>query len=103
MYLHVPRSVTDYCCLNSTYLEVMGRGCFSTWRDVARYTETRGACTWTGWGSLDIQLDINIYNYLSRWSEHACARELRRVSRVCRVQGRDCVVRQVSYLHIHVI
>ena len=58
------RSVTDYCCLNSTYLEVKGHGCFSAWRDVARYTETRGACTWTGWRSLDIYISITIYNYL---------------------------------------
>ena len=57
----------DYCCLNSTYLEVRGSGCFDTWQDVAAY---RDSCHWTD------------------WSPHTCFKEMMTVSRLCRVT--DC-------------
>ena len=62
----------DYCCLNSTYLEVRGSGCFATWSDVAAYSDT---CQWTA------------------WSPHTCVKEMRTVSRLCRVKGKMIINR----------
>ena len=66
-------SEIDYCCLNSTYLEVKGGGCFDTWSDVAQYRDT---CTWTG------------------WTRHTCNMEMMTVSRLCRVSNMNCVIRE---------
>ena len=41
-----------------------GGGCFDTWSDVAAYRDT---CQWTA------------------WSPHTCVKEMRTVSRLCRV------------------
>ena len=72
-YLDTFYSEIDYCCLNSTYLEVKGGGCFDTWSDVARYRDT---CIWT------------------EWTHHTCNMEMMTVSRLCRVTNMDCVIRE---------
>ena len=66
-------SKIDYCCLDSTYLEVKGEECFDTWSDVASYKET---CHW------------------STWTQHSCSMEMMTVSRLCRVAHKPCVIRE---------
>ena len=66
-------SEIDYCCLNSTYLELYGAGCFSSWSQVSSYS---GTCHWT------------------LWSQHTCSLEMMTVSRLCRVPGSRCVIRE---------
>ena len=44
-----------------------GGGCFDTWSDVAAYRDT---CQWTA------------------WSPHTCVKEMRTVSRLCRVMAK---------------
>ena len=73
-------SYIDYCCLDSTYLEVRGEGCFDTWQDAVLYRDT---CHWTD------------------WSQHTCVKEMMTVSRLCRVQGLECVLREFYIQHCH--
>ena len=69
---------SDYCCQNtntseSSYLEVLGDGCFENWRDVGRYQKT---CHFTA------------------WIEGVCEKEMLRVYRLCLVTGLPCVIRE---------
>ena len=73
---------TDYCCnndnsreFNSTFLEVLGDGCFDSWRDVKRNLDR---CSFTG------------------WLKGRCEKENREVYRLCLVSdgGCDNVIRE---------
>jgi len=75
-------SNTDYCCnndnsreFNSTFLEVLGDGCFDNWRDVKRNLDR---CHFTG------------------WVKGRCKKENREVYRLCLVSdgGCDNVIRE---------
>ena len=69
---------TDYCCMNtnstnSSYLEVLGGGCFEKWRDVGRYHKS---CHFTP------------------WTKAVCEKEMMRVYRLCLVTDMACVIRE---------
>lgn len=68
----------DYCCLNtnsteSSYVEVLGGGCFDKWRDVGRYHKS---CSF------------------SPWIKGVCEKEMMRVYRLCLVTDMVCVIRE---------
>ena len=69
---------SDYCCHNtnqsdSSYLEVLGGGCFDKWRDVGRYHQS---CHFTP------------------WTKGICQKEMARVYRLCLVEDMTCVLRE---------
>ena len=71
-------SRTEYCCRNansdnSTFLEVLGEGCFAKWRDVARF---HSSCVF------------------SDWIQGGCEKQIRNVYRVCLVPDTACVIRE---------
>ena len=68
-------SKTEYCCRNansdnSTFLEVLGEGCFDKWRDVARFYNS---CIFSDW----------IYG--------GCEKEIQNVYRVCLIPDTSCI------------
>ena len=73
-------SDTDYCCHNTTRLEVLGGGCFHSWSDVTRYSKS---CRWSG------------------WTRQHCHKEMMEVYRVCLVSKMSCVVREFYNSRCH--
>ena len=71
-------SKADYCCRNansdnSTFLEVLGEGCFDKWRDVERF---HSSCIF------------------SDWIPGVCEKEVRTVYRVCLVPDTSCLIKE---------
>ena len=68
----------DYCChgtntSQSSYLEVLGEGCFDEWRDVATFHQ---------------------WCHFTPWVKGVCDREMLQVYRLCMVPGLPCVIRE---------
>ena len=65
----------DYCCRdNTTFLQLLGEGCFERWLDVRRYY--RSCSSW------------------SPWTNHTCHQGMVKVYRVCLVSRMSCVIRE---------
>ena len=77
---HLLLRLTEYCCQNNTYLELLGEGCFERWSEVRRYSES---CRWSVWAQEDCQL------------------EMMKVYRLCHVTGMDCVVSEFYLRFCH--